>query len=138
MTMRFTNAINAARSTAIGGTGGLTQTGVTIKIYTTTYPGNADTAVSSQTLLVTLTIAGALGTESNGVLTLGTISSNTAVATGTANWARVASSGGTTLFDFDSIVATGSTGDLVLNSTSIVSGGTVSINTGGTSTEQYP
>lgn len=131
MATNFTNAVNNARDTALITAAG---TGATIKIYSGTAPTNADTSPAG-TLLVTLTIAGVLGTASAGVLTLGAITSGTAVATGTAGYARVATSGGTALFDLSSISTSGA--DLNMNSTAITSGGTVAI-TSGAFTEAYP
>lgn len=113
-------------------------TACTLKIYTGTAPTNADTAIGAQVLLVTLTIPGAFGggvTPTNGVITLGTVTPGTAGATGTAGFCRVATSGAVTLFDLTSIGTSGS--DINLNSTSIQSGGTVSI-TSGTISEVYP
>lgn len=131
MAVNFTNAVNSSRGTAIITAAG---TGATIKLYTGANPTNADTGVTG-TLLVTLTIAGVLGTESAGVLTLGTVSSGTAGASGVAGYARFATSGGTALFDLTSIGTSGA--DLNLNSTTITSGGTVSVSSG-TITEIYP
>lgn len=101
------------------------STGATIKIYTGTKPAGPATAVSDQTLLGTLTIAGVFGTYSSGVLTFGTITGDTSAdATGTAAWFRMATSGGTAFLD--GTVGT-SDADLVLNTTSIVAGGPIEV-----------
>lgn len=131
MATNFTTAVNNSRGTALITAA---STGCTIKVYTGAAPTNADTAFSG-TLLVTLTIAGALGTSTAGVITLGTVTSGTAVATGTAGYARLATSGATTLLDWTSISTSGA--DLNLNATAITSGGTVAV-TSGTITETYP
>lgn len=131
MATNMTNAVNNSRATALITAAG---SGATIKIYTGAAPTNCDTAVTG-TLLVTLTIAGVLGTATTGVLTLGTVTSGTAAATGTAGYARFATSGATALFDLTSISTSGA--DLNLNSTSISTGGTVAV-TSGTITEAYP
>lgn len=98
----------------------------TIKIYDGTQPANANTAVTTQTLLATLTYsATAFGAASSGVATAAAITGDSAAdATGTATWARVADSNGNTIFDCD-VNTTGAT--INLNSVSIVTGGTVDI-----------
>jgi hypothetical protein len=98
----------------------------TIKIYSGTQPATADTALSGNTLLATITCsATAFGSASSGVATLaGVPLSATAVATGTASFFRAADGGGTTVCDGS--VGT-SSADLVLNTTSITSGNTVQI-----------
>ncbi len=132
MATNFTTAMNNTRSATISTAAGASAT---IKIYTGSAPTNADTAIGAQVLLVTLTCAATFGTSTSGVLTLGSITSGTAVATGTAGWARVATSGGTTICDLTSVGTSGS--DINLNTVSITTGGTVSI-TSGTITETYP
>ena len=131
MALFFTNAVNTSRATALVTAAG---SGSTIKIYSGAAPVNADTAATG-TLLVTLTIAGVLGAVSAGVITLGAVTSGTAVATGTAGYAVVATSAAVTVAFLTSIATSGA--DLNLNSTSISSGGTVSV-TSGTITEVYP
>lgn len=101
----------------------------TIKIYTGSMPATPETAVSSQTLLGTLTLnATAFGSASSAtpsVATAGSITQDSSAdATGTAAWARIATSGGTAVMDVD--VGTSAT-TIVLNTTSIVSGGPISI-----------
>lgn len=103
-------------------------TGALIKLYTGTQPANANTALSGNTLLVTLTIAGAFGTDSNGTLTFNTVTDGTAVATGTATFFRIYKSDGTTVV-MDGSVGT-SSADLVLNTVSIATNDTVAITSG--------
>ena len=102
--------------------------GALINIYAGSQPANANTAISGQTLLVTLTVSGSFGTDSNGTITLSTVTNGTAVATGTAAFFRITQSNGTT------VVMDGSVGisdaDLVLNNTSIATGQVVSISAG--------
>jgi hypothetical protein len=105
----------------IGGAG-------TIKIYDGAQPANANTAVSTQTLLAEIGFqATAFGAaNSSGVATAATALTDdtSANATGTATWARIVNGGGTTIFDCD-VGTSGAT--INLNSTSITSLGTVSI-----------
>ena len=102
--------------------------GAIIHIYDGTQPSNANTAISGQTLLVSLTISGSFGTDSNGTITLSSVSNGTAVATGTAQFFRITKSDNTTVV-MDGSVGT-SSADMILNNTSIASGQTVSISSG--------
>lgn len=97
-----------------------------IEFYTGTQPVNANTALSGNTLLATLTFGSpAFGSAAASVITANAIASGTAVATGTATFARLYKSDGTTVV-MD--VAVGTTGaGINLNTTSIVTGGLVSI-----------
>jgi hypothetical protein len=103
-------------------------TGALINIYAGAQPANANTAISGQTLLVTLTVTGSFGTDSNGTITLSTVANGTAVATNTATFFRITKSDTTTVV-MDGSVAT-SDADLVLNNTSIATGQVVSISAG--------
>lgn len=95
-------------------------------IYDGTQPANANTAVTTQTLLATLTWnATAFGGAVAGVSTANSITSGTAVATSTATWFRALKSDHSTVV-FDGSVGT-SGANLNLNSTSIVSGATVAV-----------
>lgn len=111
----------AARIDADAGAG-------TIKIYTGTQPANADTALSGQTLLATLTFSDPCASSaSSGVLTFSAITEDaSADASGSATWARVADNSGDTVFDCD-VTASGGGGTIQLNTTNIVSGGPVRI-----------
>ena len=102
--------------------------GAIIRIYDGTQPSNANTAISGQTLLVSLTISGSFGTDSNGTITLSSVSNGTAVATGTGQFFRIVKADGTTVV-MDGSVGT-SSADMILNNTSIASGQTVSISSG--------
>jgi hypothetical protein len=102
--------------------------GSIIRLYDGTQPANANTAISTQTLLVDLTIAGGFGTDSNGTITLGAVTSGTAVASGTASFFRIVKSDGTTVVMDGSVGTSGS--DLNLNTTTVASAQTVSITAG--------
>lgn len=104
------------------------STGCLIRLYNGTQPANANTAISTQTLLVTLTVSGAFGTDSNGTLTLGSVTNGTAVASGTADFFRIVKSDGTTVVMDGSVGTSGA--DLNLNTTTVASGQTVSITAG--------
>ena len=98
----------------------------TIKIYSGTQPADASTALSGNTLLATLTCTDpAAPAASGGVLTFSAITQDaSADATGTATFARVADSNAATVFDCD---VNTSAATLIINTTSIVAGGPVSI-----------
>ena len=102
--------------------------GTIIHLYTGTQPANANTALSGNTLLVSLTVAGGFGTDSNGTLTLGTVSPNTAVAAGTVTFFRITKSDNSTVVMDGSVGTSGA--DLNLNTTTINLNDTVSITSG--------
>ena len=102
--------------------------GSIIRIYQGTQPANANTAISSQTLLVSLTIVGRFGTDANGTITIGAVTSAQAVATGTAQFFRIVKSDGTTVV-MDGSVGT-SDADMILNTTAIANTQTVTISSG--------
>lgn len=97
----------------------------TIKVYTGTKPAGPDTAITSQTLLGTLTCSDPCGSTSSGVLTFSAITQDSSAdATGTAAWARIADSSGTAIVD----VSVGTSGtDLIMNTVSVVSGGPIAV-----------
>jgi len=119
---------NGTRSAQQNGLITYAGSGALINIYAGSQPANANTAISGQTLLVTLTVSGSFGTDSNGTITLSTVTNGTAVATGTASFFRITKSDNTTVV-MDGSVAT-SDADLVLNNTSIATGQVVSISAG--------
>jgi glutamate synthase domain-containing protein 3 len=99
--------------------------GGTVNIYTGTQPANCDTALSGNTLLVTLTLsATAFSAASAGVKTANAITSGVAVATGTATFFRAFKSDGTTAV-IDGSYGTATT-DMIGPTTTINSGDTVS------------
>lgn len=121
MAIGFASGLRNARADAIttfaGGSGKL-------RIYDGTRPSTGGTAT---TLLAELTCNATFApAASGGVLTLNSITADTSAnATGTATWARFVKSDGTT-FVMDCSVGT-SGADINLNTTSIVSGASVSI-----------
>lgn len=99
----------------------------TIKIYTGTQPTTAAGAVTTQTLLGTLTFSDPCGTVATGALTMGAITQDSSAdADGTATWARIADSTGATVMDVN-VSVTGGGGALQMNTTSIVAGGPILI-----------
>lgn len=114
------NAGLDAITTAVG-TSGL------LRIYDATggVPASANVAITSQVTLATPTLSSAFAPASSaGVLTANAITTQNAVATGTAAFFRILTSGGTCVYQ--GTVST-SGADLNLNTTAIVSGGPVAI-----------
>ena len=97
-----------------------------IEIYTGTQPATPDVAVSTQTKLAKLSLnATAFGAAASGTKTANAITSAAALATGTASWFRLFKSDDTTAV-LDGSVGT-ATSDLIVDSTSFVSGVTVNV-----------
>lgn len=124
MTAKLSTAVRNAGldaiTTAIGAAG-------TIKFYAGTQPSTGG-SVSGNTLLGTLTCANpSAPSASGGVLTFSTITQDSSAdATGTATFARIASSSGTFVGDF-TVGVSGSGADIIVNSTSFTSGLPISI-----------
>lgn len=97
-----------------------------VRIYDGTQPADADTAVTTQTLLAELRFgADAFPAAVAGLLTANAITSDaSANATGTASWARILKSDGTSTL-FDGTVGTAAA-NVVINSTAISVGAVVS------------
>lgn len=99
--------------------------GGTVVIYSGAKPANANTALSGNTALATLTFqATAAPSTSTNVITFNTLTSGTAVATGTASFYRCYKSDGTTVV-MDGSVGT-SNANMIIGTVSIVSGASVS------------
>lgn len=125
MTLFYSNGTRNAQNNGLIVYAG---TGCKFNLYNGTQPANANTAVTSQVLLASLTIPGVFGTDVNGTLTLGAITSAVALNAGTASWFRIFKSDNTT------VVLDGSVGissaDLILNSVTIAALQTVAITAG--------
>jgi hypothetical protein len=98
-----------------------------IRIYDGTRPATPATAVSTQVLLAELRYPNpAAASVTNGVITFGTIVKDTAAnATGTATWARLLKSDGSTVIADVSVDT--SDANIILSTTSIVTGVEVDI-----------
>jgi hypothetical protein len=123
--LKYSNGTRDAQQTGLITYAG---SGSIIRLYDGTQPANANTAISTQTLLVSLTISGAFGTDSNGTITLGSVTNGTAVASSTATFFRIVKSDGTTVVMDGSVSTSGA--DLNLNTTTIASGQVVGITAG--------
>jgi hypothetical protein len=114
------NGMGDGVTTAVG-------SNATLRIYSGTKPTDESTALSGNTLLAQLACSATFAPgASGGVVTVNTISNDvSADATGTATFFRVYQSNGTTCVIQGDVGTSGS--DLNLNTTSIVSGGIVSV-----------
>ena len=124
MTLLYSNATRHAQNEGLIAYAG---TGALFNLYSGTPPANANTAITSQVLLVSMPIAGMFGTDTDGTLTLGSVTATNAVASGTASFFRI--------FKSDtSVVMDGSVGlssaDLILNTVDIYAGQSVDITAG--------
>jgi len=100
-----------------------------LRIYSGTKPANVAAALAGNTLLAELRFAStAFGAAANGSAAANTITSDSAAdATGTATFARLFGSDGTTAVVDVGVGATSSGAELELNTTSIVANATVAV-----------
>jgi hypothetical protein len=105
---------------------GLLRSGGFIDIYDGAQPANANTAIVSQVLLVTLTFGTpGFGAAAYGVSVADPIASGVAIANGTASWYRTYKIDHTTAVTDGSVGTTGSGSNLELNTTTIGVGNVV-------------
>jgi hypothetical protein len=125
MTLYYSNATRHAQNEGL-----ITyvSTGALFNLYNGTQPANANTAITTQILLVSMPIAGVFGSDTNGTLTLGAVTQTNAMASGAATFFRIFKSDGTTVI-MDGSVGT-SSADLILNTVDIVAGQSVDITAG--------
>src|SRR4051794_38762197 len=117
----------AAQNAAATAVGNLANSG-TLKIYSGTIPASANTAISTQTVLASITLSTtAFGSAGSGQISLAGVplSDPSADAGGVASFFRVIGSDGTTVV-FQGTVGQG-TGELSLSNTTIVATGTVTV-----------
>jgi hypothetical protein len=124
MTLEYSNATRHAQNEGLityAGTNSL------FNIYSGTQPANANTAITSQVLLVSMPIAGVFGTDVDGTLTLGSVAPANASASGTASFFRIVKSDASVIMD-GSVGLTAA--DLILNTVDIVASQSVDITAG--------
>lgn len=102
--------------------------GALMKIYAGVQPASANDPITTQTLLVSLPVLGVFGTDTNGVLTLGTVSPSIVVANGTATFFRITKADETTVL-LDGSVGV-SDADLILSEVVLYPLSTVTITAG--------
>lgn len=126
MTMKFSPALRNNRAEQIIDAIDADTNPGTIKFYTGPQPATG-AAITSQTLLGTLTFSKPSATATAGVITFDEITEDSeADASGTAAWARIADGAGAFVMDV-SVGATGSGATVIMNTTGIVAGGPIRI-----------
>lgn len=122
MTMGLATALRSARAQEIVDAAG---TGAKLRIYDGSRPATGGSATN---LLAELVWTGeAIGTVSNGVITLNVPDATTGADDGTATWARIVTSANAFVAD----MSVGTSGqDLNLNTTTISTGVAVSVTSG--------
>jgi hypothetical protein len=124
MTLEYSNATRHAQNEGLITYAG---TNTLFNIYSGTQPANANTAITTQVLLVSMPIAGVFGTDTNGTLTLGAVTPANASASGTASFFRIFKSDSSVIMD-GSVGLTAA--DLILNTVDIVASQSVDITSG--------
>jgi hypothetical protein len=124
MTLEYSNATRHAQNEGL-----ITYAGsnTLFNIYSGTQPANANTAITTQVLLVSMPIAGVFGTDVDGTLTLSAVTPTDATGTGAATFFRIFKADNSVIMD-GSVGVSGA--DLILNSVDIVSGLNVDITAG--------
>ena len=104
----------------------LAGTSAVLTIYSGTQPSGGGSTTTALAVL-TCNASAFAPAASAGTLTLNEITADASNnATGTATWFRIVSSGATWVMDGD-VTATGGNGDMTLDDTSLVLGGTTSL-----------
>jgi hypothetical protein len=124
MTLEYSNATRHAQNEGLITYAG---TNALFNLYSGTQPANANTAITSQVLLVSMPIAGVFGTDTDGTLTLGAVTQTNASASGTASFFRITKSDSSVIMD-GSVGLSGA--DLILNTVDIAAGQSVDITAG--------
>lgn len=116
------------KAAALNGQAALLNSGF-LRLYSGTQPAATTTALTGQTLLSEHTLsATAFASTSTAVATANAIGSDaSANASGTATFYRAFASNGTTVHRQGSVGLSGSGAELIMDNTSIVAGGVVSI-----------
>lgn len=124
MTLEYSNATRHAQNEGL-----ITYAGsnALFNLYSGTQPANANTAITTQVLLVSMPIAGVFGTDTNGTLTLGAVTPANAAASGTASFFRIFKADNSVIMD-GSVGLSGA--DLILNTVDIAADQSVDITAG--------
>lgn len=125
MTLFYSDATRHAQNEGLIAFAG---TGALFNLYSGTQPANANTAITTQTLLVSMPIASVFGADVDGTLTLSAVTQANASATGTISFFRIFKSDGTTVIMDGSVGL--SSADLILNSVDVFAGQAVDITAG--------
>lgn len=123
--LAYSNGLRHAQNEALIAYAG---TGAKINIYQGTQPATANDAITTQTLIVTLTVPGVFGTDTNGTLTLGSVTTGTASSGGTMQFFRITQSNGTTVVMDGSVGTSGA--DMNFDTTTVAITQQVAISSG--------
>lgn len=130
MSANFSTALRNARANAVISTIDAGTPPATISFYSGTKPATTGGAITTQTLLGTVTLSKPCATVSNGVLTFATIADDSvADNTGTIAWARMLSGAGDFVMDTNCGVS-GSGAVFIFNSLSVIAGGVIGVVSG--------
>jgi hypothetical protein len=124
MTLEYSNATRHAQNEGLITYAG---TNALFNLYSGSQPANANTAITTQVLLVSMQIAGVFGTDTDGTLTLGAVTETNASASGTASFFRIIKADNSVIMD-GSVGLSGA--DLILNTVDIAAGQSVDITAG--------
>ena len=124
MTLEYSNATRHAQNEGLITYAG---TNTLFNLYSGTQPTDANEAITSQVLLVSMTIPSTFGSDVNGTLTLSSVTPTNAVASGTTTFFRIFKSDSSVVMDGS--VGT-SSADLILNTVDIAAGQSVDITAG--------
>lgn len=98
MALSLSTTVRNARASALVSAVG---TNGTMRFYTGTRPASLG-AVTTQTLLATLTFAGSIGTVSSGILTFNSVTQNSGShVNGNPTWVRISAADNTPVMDID-------------------------------------
>jgi hypothetical protein len=124
MTLEYSNATRHAQNEGL-----ITYAGsnALFNLYSGTQPANANTAITTQVLLVSMPISGVFGTDVDGTLTLSAVTETNAVGSGTASFFRIFKADNSVIMD-GSVGLSGA--DLILNTVDIAAGQSVDITAG--------
>lgn len=120
--LSFTTEMRTSRGNLTAGR----LAGGTAEVYTEPRPADSDTAITTQTLLVTFDLADPAATVTDGVLTGNPIANAMNAATGNAEWTRLRDSSGVAIGDAD-VGITGSGAFMQLANLALVEGGYCSV-----------
>lgn len=100
--------------------------GGTLKGYDGARPASADTAITTQTHLITFALPNPFGTVSGATITAAAIAAAMVLATGTITWLRADDSSDVVIGDYDAGEA-GSGAAVIFDDTDLIEGGLASI-----------
>ena len=123
--LNMSTALRTARAQAIITAIDTGSSDGTMNVYSGTKPATGD-AVTTQTLLGTITFQKPCGTATNGVLSFNTTANTAVLADGTISWARIKNGNGVMVADVDCGVSGGGA-TIIFNNLAVIVGGNFSL-----------